>query len=203
MPLKGLIVDNGTGSGRGYPDQAEIVFDRVVTCRQFQPDLSSYDLLIVPNGSDHVAMLRIRDQVKQMLDGGKSVFCFCGWFTDWLPGHRWFHDNSHPTKEVRHFIGNDPHGLLSGFDPTDLDRNAHGISGWWACGAIESDDPTSVLIRDTWGRSLVVADDESTNGFMFLTASGPVGDYSLYPAWSSLSVLYKNALQHVIRRSNR
>ena len=68
MPLKGLIIDNGIGSGGGYPDQPEIVFDRVVTGRHFQPDLSPYDLLIVPNGADHVAMLRLQDQVKQMLD---------------------------------------------------------------------------------------------------------------------------------------
>ncbi len=201
MPLKGLIIDNGIGSGCGFPDQPEIVFDRIVTSRHFQPDLSHYDLLIVPNGADHVAMFGIRDQVKQLLDRGKSVFCFCGWFTDWLPGHRWFHDNSHPTKEIRHIAGEDPHGLMSGFDPAYLDRNSHGISGWWACGYIESEDPSTVLIRDTWGRGLVVADDTTTNGFMYLTASGPVGDYSSYPEWSPLTVLYQNALQHVIRRT--
>ena len=90
---------------------------------------------------------------------------------------------------------------MSGFDPMNLDRNAHGISGWWACGYIESDDPSTVLVRDTWGRGLIVADETTTNGFMYLTASGPVGDYSAYPGWSPLAVLYRNALQHVIRRT--
>jgi hypothetical protein len=203
MPLKGLIIDNGIGSGRGYPDQDEIVFDRVTTSRNFRPDLSRYDLLIVPNGADHVAMFRIRDQVREMLAAGKAVFCFCGWFTDWIPGHRWVHDNSHPTKEMRHFPGSDPQGLMKGFEPAFLDHNQHGISGWWACGYIESDDPETVLVRDTWGRGVVIADGITTNGFLFLTASGPVGDYSSYPAWSPLAILYKNMLKHVIDRANQ
>jgi len=200
MALRALIIDNGIGADGAFPDRPEVVFDRAATGPGFAPDLSCYDLLVVPNGSDHVAMFGMRDQVREMLDAGKAVFCFCGWFTDWVPGNRWIHDNEHPTREMRHFAANDPHGLLQGFDLAYLDHNQHGISGWWACGYIETADPNSVLVRDTWGRAVIVADESTTPGFMFLTASGPVGDFPSTSSWSPLGTLYRNALDFVIRR---
>jgi hypothetical protein len=200
-PLKALIIDNGIGAAESYPDREDIVFDRVRTGPGFCPDLDQYDLLIIPNGADHVAMFGIRNQVRAMLDAGKSLFCFCGWFLDWIPGNRWVHDNSHPTREMRHFVGNDPRGLLDGLEMEFLDHNRHGISGWWACGYIEPTDKNAVLIKDTWGRAVAVADETTTSGFLFLTASGPVGDYSASPTWKPLGNLYNNAVRHVIRRA--
>ncbi len=139
----------------------------------FRLDLTGADLLIVPNGSDHVAMLGVRDQVRAFLDAGGAVFCFDGWFTDWVPGHRWRHDNSKATRDIRYRVATDRHGL---FDGIDLDPFIfhHGISGWWACGAIEPAGGADVLLEDTWGRAMVVLDETTTPGLLALTASGPL-----------------------------
>jgi hypothetical protein len=52
--------------------------------------------VVVPNGSDHVAMQRAAGAVRGHLDGGGALFCFDGWFTPWVPGNRWVMDNSRP-----------------------------------------------------------------------------------------------------------
>ena len=88
-------------------------------------------------------------------------------------------------------------------DLDSFDRNTHGISGWWACGFISSYDPATVLVSDTWNRGLMIADETTTKGFMFLTASGPVGDYSRSSSWSPIAVLYDNLIEYVIRRDDR
>ncbi len=200
MTLKALVIDNGLGSIDAFPPHEQITFDSVTTGPGFAPDLLPYDILIVPNGADHVAMFRIREQVRQFLDAGKVVFCFCGWFMDWLPGNRWIHDNTKLTRDMRHFARNDPHGILEDVDLAQLDHNSHGISGWWACGYIETANPNSVIIADTWGRAIMVADETTTNGLMFLTASGPLGDYSRGRSKSVISTLYHNLLRHTLQR---
>jgi hypothetical protein len=145
-------------------------------------------------------MFRIRDQVREFLNAGKSLFCFCGWFMNWMPGHRWIHDNSKATRDVLHYTANDPHSLLSGVDLSRLDRNSHGISGWWACGYIEPASEETVLVKDTWGRALIIADDRTTRGFMLLTASGPVGAYSSGSGDNPIAALYRNAMTFAIHR---
>lgn len=202
MVLRGIIISNGIGSENSFKNRSEITFDHIIVDKDFEVDLTSYDLLIVPNGADHVAMYRIRDQVQAMLQAGKAVFCFCGWFTDWLPGNRWMHDNTHPTRDVRHHIGHDSHNLLENFPLERLDQNEHGISGWWACGYIESSHPENVLIEDTWGRALVVVDERTTPGLMILTASGPLGDFGTHSDWGFLTELYENFLSLAIEKTS-
>lgn len=198
--MKALVIDNGTGAAAAYPDREGLTFDVARTGPDFAPVLDACDLLVVPNGADHVAMHAIRDDVRRFLARGGALFCFCGWFLDWIPGHRWVHDNSHPTREMRHFAGDDPLGLLRGVDLKGFDFNRHGISGWWACGYIETPAGAHVVIRDTWGRTVAVADDATTGGFLFLTASGPVGDYSRYGDTGPVGQLYNNLLQYVQAR---
>jgi hypothetical protein len=199
--LRALVIANGIGSEEAYPAREGLSIDVAEVGPGFAPDLSGYDLLIAPNGTDHVALFRIRDDIRAFLDRGGSLFCFCGWFLDWIPGHRWIHDNSHPTREMRHHPGDDPSGLLCGVELKELDFNKHGISGWWACGYIEPAAGADVLVRDSWGRALVVSDETTTNGFLFLTASGPVGDYSRYGYTGPLQILYDNILSHARRRA--
>lgn len=148
---------------------------------KFDPDLTEVDLLIVPNGSDHVAMLKIKNKVRKFLDQGKTLFCFCGWFTNWVPGNQWRHDNSKATKDVRLSIRTDRYGLFDGLDLQKFNFN-HGISGFWACGYIEANPVADVVLEDTWQRPVIVLDEVSTDGLMILTASGPVADYSDDPA---------------------
>ncbi len=176
--IRALIISNGIeGLSSLYKSTPQIHYDWVEVGPHFDPDLSGYDLLIVPNGADHIAMYRIREKVHAFLDQGGTLFCFDGWFTDWVPGHRWVMDNTRKSIDVRYKIKDDPFQLAEHFRAEDLNFS-HGISGWWACGYIEPAAHGHVLLEDTWGRPLVVIDDTTTNGLMVLTASAPAADLS-------------------------
>lgn len=177
-PIQALIISNGIeGLSSLYQPNEKIHYDWVEVEAHFDPDLSGYELLIVPNGTDHIALFRIRDKVRAFLDNGGALFCFDGWFTDWVPGNRWVMDNTRKSIDVRYKVKDDPFGLAQRFQVEDLNFS-HGISGWWACGYIEPSAQAHVLLEDTWGRPLVVIDDTTTNGLMVLTASAPAADIS-------------------------
>lgn len=164
--------------------------------------LANADALIVPNGSDHVAMLDAKDVVGAFLEAGKTLLCFDGWFTAWIPGNHWQMDNSHRTIDVRYNIGTDRHNLLDGVAIDELIFN-HGISGWWACGYITPATNADILLTDTWGRSMIVLDEDTTPGRIILTSSGPLADFS-YDGNNNnaLSRLYRNFLAYLSQKMN-
>ncbi len=177
-PLKALLISNGIeGLSLLYRSNDTIQYDVIEIDENFNPNLSDYDVLIAPNGTDHIAFYRIKDKVRAFLDHGGTLLCCDGWFTNWIPNNRWIMDNTKKTIDVRYKIKDDPFGLSEHFNIEDL-TYSNGISGWWACGYIEPAPNASVFIEDTWGRPLVVIDDSSTNGLMILTASGPAADLS-------------------------
>ena len=177
-PIQALVISNGIeGLNALYRTNERVRYTLAEVEPGFCPDLSPFDLLIVPNGSDHVAMYRIRESVRAFLDRGGALFCFDGWFTDWIPGHRWVMDNSKKTIDMRYRLKEDPHQLGKRFRIEDLNFS-HGISGWWSCGYLEPAPGSQVLIEDTWGRPLAVIDETTTPGMLILTASGPAADYS-------------------------
>ena len=199
--LRGLVVSNGIGAELGYPSRPEISFDSVEIDQDFELDPSGYDLIVAPNGTDHLALFRQRHVIREFLDAGHALLCCCGWFVDWVPHNRWIHDNSHATRDIRHFAGKDTLGLLQGVELAALDHNEYGISGWWACGFIEPASGADALIKDTWGRALVVVDSHTTKGLMLLTASGPIGDYSRVMGGSSpIGQLYENFLGVLVNK---
>ncbi len=177
QPIKALLISNGIeGLPKMFQANERIQYTLAEIDRDFDPDLQDYDLVIAPNGTDHVALYRIRHKIRQFLDHGGTLFCFDGWFTDWIPGNRWVMDNSKKTVDIRYCIQEDSAGLAQHFSIDHLNYT-HGISGWWACGYIEPAGGAEVLIADTWGRAMMVIDRVSTPGLIVLTASGPLGDF--------------------------
>ena len=199
MPIRALIISNGIeGLHSLYKSTAKIQYDWVEVTPNFNPKLEGYDLLIVPNGSDHIALFRIKDTIKAYLDSGGALFCFDGWFTDWVPGYCWVMDNSQKSIEVRYKIKDDPYQLSQQFKVEDLNFS-HGISGWWACGYIACKSPHGhVLIEDTWGRPLVVIPKATTAGLMVLTASAPAGDLSYATTDDDAAEQAMSALYHAL-----
>jgi len=196
--IQAVVIDNDTfGTRESFRNNDRIQYDFAVTGPGFAPDLSQADLLIDPNGADHVAMLSIREQVHAFLQRGGALFCFCGWFTDWVPGNRWLHDISKPTSTIRYHLNEDRHGLLRDVKLDDFMFN-HGISGWWACGYIEAAPGAQILLADTWQRPVIVVDESSTPGRMVLTASGPVSEGFGYAGKDScIARFYDNLLRFV------
>jgi len=199
--LQALLISNGlVGLEKYYVSNELVHYTTCLITRDFNPDLMPYDLLVVPNGSDHVAMLKIKDQVADFLAAGKALMCCDGFFTAWVPGSQWVMDNAHRTQDMRYAAGSDRHGLLRNLDLDELNFS-HGMSGWWACGYLQAAPGAEVLLADTWQRPIVVLDEVSTPGRMLLTASGPLADatYAGHPE-RALVTLYRNFL-HLISPS--
>lgn len=200
QPLDAVVVSNGLQGLDGmFPDDARARYRVVATSAAFDPDFSGADLVVVPNGSDHVAMQRAAAAVRRHLDAGGALFCFDGWFTPWVPGNRWVMDNSRPTRDVRYRVRTDRHGLLAGV-PLDHLNFSHGMSGWWACGYIEPAPGADVLLEDTWGRPVVVLDEATAAGPMLLTASGPLANVAWGDEHAGLLTFYHNLVDHVSAR---
>ena len=194
--LQALLISNGLQGLENYYVSNEVVhYTTCLITKDFAPDLAPYDLLVVPNGSDHVAMLKIKDKVRAFLDAGKALVCCDGFFTAWVPGNQWVMDNSRRTQDVRYCPGPDRRGLLRNLDLDQLNFS-HGMSGWWACGYIQAAPGADVLLADTWQRPIVVLDEVSTAGRMLLTASGPLADVT-YAGQSDTALvgLYRNFLR--------
>ncbi len=202
--LNALLVSNHIAGLTDYYVSNDLVTYTVAgVTKDFNPDLTPYDLLVVPNGSDHVAMLKIKDKVKAFLNAGGAVVCADGWFTDWVPGNQWIMDNAKRTLDVRYFLRTDRHNLFDGIDLNEL-TFSHGMSGWWACGFIEAAGGADVVIEDTWQRPVVVLDEVSTNGTLFLTASGPLADVTFAgDRERALVRLYRNFLRMLTAKGDR
>ncbi len=99
--LNALLISNNVAGLETYYVSSDLV--QYTVCRitkDFDPDLMPYDVLVIPNGSDHVAMRKIKAKVRDFLDAGKSLVCSDGWFTDWVPGNQWVMDNTKKTIEL-------------------------------------------------------------------------------------------------------
>jgi len=201
--INALLISNNIAGLDDYYVSNELV--QYTVCRitkDFDPDLAPYDLLVIPNGSDHVAMLKIKDKVRAFLDAGKALICSDGWFTDWVPGNQWVMDNARRTIDIRYHVKTDRYGLFDGVDLDEL-TFSHGMSGWWACGYIQVAEGADVVVEDTWQRPIIVLDEVSTNGLMLLTASGPLADVTFSGDREvALVRIYRNFLKRVQSKNN-
>ena len=203
--LQAVVISNHIeGLEKYYRSNDQVQYTIYPITKAFNPDLQPYDLLIVPNGSDHIAMEKIRNGVYDFLQRGKALICCDGWFTDWIPGNRWQMDNSKKSIDTRYFVKDDPQAFFEGLDIDEF-IFSNGISGYWACGYIQPAAGAQVLLEDTWQRPVIVMDESSTNGIIFLTASGPLADGRYDPSAlkakeSALSALYKRWISYIIKR---
>lgn len=197
--IKAAVVSNGIEGLREYFVSSEVIhYSFLEITKEFNPDLDAFNLLIVPNGSDHIAMFKIKDKVAVFLEKGNTIFCFDGWFTNWLPNNQWIMSNDMKSIDQRYSVKSDCHNLLKNVNIDDLIYN-NNISGWWSCGYIETTIDAEVILQDSWQRPVVVFDEKSTNGTIFLTASGPLGDKGIATNENnylnnSLSQLYQNVV---------
>lgn len=204
--ITAAVISNGLHDIHKYfVSNEKVRYDIIPVTKDFDPNLGPYELLVVPNGCDQIAMARIKDKVTAFLEAGKTLFCFDGWFTNWVPGNQWIMSNEKKTIDVRYTIKTDRHHIFKGINIDHLIYN-HSISGWWACGYIEASPKADVLLEDTWQRPIIVLDERTTNGTMILTASGPLGDTGAIPSedensYTTLAKLYQQMLGFVIEKN--
>lgn len=204
--IKAAVISNGLhGIHRYFVSNENVNYDIIQVTKDFDPNLEPYQLLIVPNGCDQIAMAKIKNKIAAFLKEGKTLFCFDGWFTNWIPGNQWVMSNEKKTIDIRYKIKTDTHGIFEGINIDHLTYN-HNISGWWACGYIDASPKADVLLEDTWQRPIIVLDEETTNGTMILTASGPLGDSGAIPtdeesSYTTLAKLYQQMIGFIIEKN--
>ncbi len=204
--IKAAVISNGLhGIHKYFVSNENVNYDIIQVTKDFNPNLESYQLLVVPNGCDQIAMAKIKDKVASFLESGNTLFCFDGWFTNWIPGNQWVMSNEKKTIDIRYSIKTDRHDIFNGINIDHLIYN-HNISGWWACGYIDASLNADVLLQDTWQRPIIVLDEKTTNGTMILTASGPLGDSGAIPtdeesSYTTLAKLYQQMVGFIIEKN--
>jgi len=204
--LKAAVISNHVeGIENMFKSSSKIEYSLIEITKDFDPSFAEYDILIVPNGCDNIAMYKIRNSVKKFLDNGKILFCFDGWFTNWVPGNTWYMNNDLKTIDIRYHIVHDTYKLFEGIDLNKFNLS-HGISGWWACGYIETQYVENILLADTWDRAIIVIDEKSTAGIMVLTASAPMADMLFgtiqeeESAWDEIGKFYQKLIDFVTEK---
>ncbi len=205
--IKAAVISNAIeGIENYFVGNEKIEYEFIEVSKDFNPNLQSYDLLIVPNGSDNIAMAKIKNKVADFLNNEKSLFCFDGWFTDWIPGNQWIMNNELKSIDLRYSIKSDPYNLFENVDINELIYN-HKISGWWACGYIQTSPNAIIVMEDTWQRPIIAIDETTTKGTIVMTASGPLGNGGAIPTEeksneNALTQLYRNMVEMVYNKIN-
>lgn len=190
------LIDNGTVDIPGYYGAGpELTYRPERITAHWQPNFDDDDVVLVPNGANHVALYEARHALENFLARGGALLCFCGFFTPWLPGNQWRHDINAPLNEVRYELVHDELGLFEGVDPDSLCCDTHGIRGGWACGTIATAHHSSVVLRDNFERVLVIGDRLSTPGLIIATASGPLWDAAPRTPADGARRVYRNMLR--------
>jgi len=175
-----LIHSGVAGTEDGYRDDGRHRYRIERIHRAWQPCFDGDDVVLVPNGANHVALLSARERLQAFVARGGALLCFCGFFTPWVPGYLWRHDYRRPLRDLRYHIDQDPLQLCDGVEAERLCVDAHGLRGGWACGEIVGAEGEvlhdHVVLRDNHGRALMVADRDTRAGLVIATASGPLSD---------------------------
>lgn len=190
------LIHSGIAGTEAWFQERDDVRYRIERIRdRWLPDFSRDEMILVPNGANHVALYEARAAIHAFLARGGVLVCCCGFFTPWIPGNGWRHDNSKPLRDVRYALVRDDLRLFEGVNIDDLTFESHGISGWWACGEITTAHADSVVLVDNWQRVLMVADRRSTPGLIVATASGPLYDSGPESLGHGPRLLYRNILR--------
>lgn len=200
--INAAVVNSGVHSSKsGFKDNDQIKYTYLDVTGNFNPDLSPFDLLLTGNPTDHVALYKIKDKIADFLNAGKTLFCFSGWYTNYIPGNRWVMERDIKTIDIRYYKESDKNGLLNGVNIDEL-IYMNGISGWWACGHIETSPNAEVLLVDTLKRPIMILDEQTTNGTIICTSGGPLNgrksknEEDLH----AINVLYNNLIDYIYKK---
>jgi hypothetical protein len=190
-----LIHSGVAGTVECYADDALHRYRVERIGRAWRPCFADDDVVLVPNGANHLALFEARASLHEFVARGGALLCFCGFFMPWLPGLHWRHNFCHPLRDVSYHLVHDSLGLFDGVSAHELCVDEHGLRGGWACGEILDAPEHSVVLRDNFQRVLMVADQRRHAGLVIATASGPLFDDQGGTTASGARRVYRNILR--------
>ncbi|OAQ38313.1 hypothetical protein A5893_16120 [Pedobacter psychrophilus] len=200
--IEAAVINSGVhGSSSAFKNNALVNYTYLNVDENFSPDLTPYHLLLTGNPTDHIALYKIKDKIADFLNQGKTLFCFSGWYTDYIPGNKWIMERDIKSIDIRYFKKSDKNNLLTGVNINELIYQ-NGISGWWACGHIEPSENAEIILVDTLNRPIMILDQNSTNGTIICTSGGPLNgkksknEEDLH----AVNVLYNNLIDYIYKK---
>lgn len=144
-------------------------------------DLTDYDVLIFPRGTDEEVALKNSKRIEDFLNDKKVVISFGEIPRNWLPGSQWggvTPEDDGPLRICRYIIGSSGnklhdietrHELFEGIENHDLHWHK-GATGWCCHGHLIPPAGSEVLVINEAGATMMYLDRNTTAGTMLISS---------------------------------
>lgn len=141
-------------------------------------DLTSFDVLIIPDRMHHERLEANKDQIVGYLEQGGTVIAFGEQPRAWLPGIRWEHRPTNfwwwlePNAKSGLVLTKPEHSLFQYITLDDATWHQHGV--FWPPDGVE----TLITLED--GGVVFYVDRMSTSGTLIVTCLDPIAHFGSY-----------------------
>ena len=176
MIIKTAAVYSGVSYQRGVFIESDYSkkFDVIPATEFSETDISSYDILLFPRGTDEEAMLKNAGRIEDFLNSGKVVISMGEIPRNWLPGTNW--DGVIPEDDgpldICTFKKGDAdvkHEIFENIEPNELHWHK-GATGWCCHGHLIPPENAEILVVNKRGDAMMYIDRESTKGTLLITS---------------------------------
>jgi len=136
--------------------------NKLPVCDLPKMDLSTYNVLIFPRGTDQEVVYSVKDKIEELLNLGNMVISFGEVTKEWLPSCRW--DGVKPEDDGPLLIKKE-HPIFKNLKPEDLHWHK-GATGWCCHGHFIAPPGAEVLVTNCLGDPVMYIDCHSTKGII-------------------------------------
>ena len=190
----GISYQHGVLNSEEYRERVEIL----PVCDLPETDLTAYDVLIFPRGTDQEITYGIRHKIRGFLDSGRVVVSFGEVTKEWLPSCNW--DGVVPEDDGPLEIKK-KHPVLERLEAQDLHWHK-GATGWCCHGHFIASPDAEVLVTNELGDPVMYIDRQSTRG-VILAASQLDAICHAYHGIEGAKTLLNNTLNWAMNESRK
>ena len=147
-------------------DEYRNVMDILPVCDFGKTDLSNYDTLVFPRGTDQEIVYTEREKIGAFLESKGILISFGEVTMGWIPGCLW--DGVKPEDDEPLLIKKE-HQILKDLDPEDLHWHK-GATGWCCHGHFIAPPGAEILVTNTLGDPIMYIDRQSTKGIILVAS---------------------------------
>ncbi len=141
-------------------------FEAIPVCNLPKEDITSYDILIFPRGTDQEMAYAARKKIREFLDSSRIVISFGEVTKEWLPSCHW--DGVVPEDDGNLSIIAKEHPIFKDLEDCDLHWHK-GATGWCCHGHFTAPHGSEVLVKNEINDPMAYIDRRSTNGTILVT----------------------------------